>query len=320
MRIKLPWLKKLFRQNRGAALVEYIILVVLVSIASIAVAGDLMSAIKSIFTTSQETLISQDRTGDPNGPSHCYDPANVGAIGQRDWGECAGMLILDNALVRSADPYGTMASDGNYYTFEDSEFNVFTGQVTDLSSVFEDFGDSMDLNYWNVSNVTTMERMLFDAYADNVEIDQWDTSSLENMAWAFGASAGGYWTGSYLEVDPSGWDTSNVTNMEGAFAHQWLFNADLSNWNTSSVKNMSRMFEGTYEFNRDISGWDVSNVENIEGIFNKVTGYPQGSDSFYQNLSSWCLSSAPSSTSIHDGHPTFISHPDWLPTPGASCP
>lgn len=66
--------------------------------------------------------------------SDCLDPANLGTVGNS--GECAGMLIVNRAMLFTAKNDGTYAingADGNVYTFGNSQYNIFTGQVDNLT-------------------------------------------------------------------------------------------------------------------------------------------------------------------------------------------
>ncbi len=62
---------------------------------------------------------------------------------------------------------------------------------------------NQDIGGWDVSNVTTMERMFSGASSFNQDI--------------------------------GGWDVSNVIKINGMFLEAESFNQDLSNWNVSKV-------------------------------------------------------------------------------------
>ncbi|MFT4244428.1 MAG: hypothetical protein ACMXYB_03160 [Candidatus Woesearchaeota archaeon] len=71
----------------------------------------------------------------------CYHPSNVGSIGEG--APCENMLIVDNDLLREVasssvggdESFEILGPDGNTYTFGNSSFNIFTGQVTDMSNL-----------------------------------------------------------------------------------------------------------------------------------------------------------------------------------------
>ena len=68
----------------------------------------------------------------------CYsaDPNTIGASSP-----CAGMLIVDRTMLNTAVSNGTFAitgPDSNSYTFGDSSYNIFTGQITSMYGLFRD--------------------------------------------------------------------------------------------------------------------------------------------------------------------------------------
>ena len=68
----------------------------------------------------------------------CYDPINAGTVGQVGWTGCMGMYIVaDKAELESGRDGGyKFTLEGTDYSFADRDNNIFTGQVTDMSSLF----------------------------------------------------------------------------------------------------------------------------------------------------------------------------------------
>jgi surface protein len=100
---------------------------------------------------------------------------------------CDGMLIVDRAMLDSA------IDDGSYgivherleYTFGDGQYNIFTGQVNNMYSLFENKDFNQDIGYWETSNVTTMGWMFDSASNFNQDISSWDTSNVTEMSGMF---------------------------------------------------------------------------------------------------------------------------------------
>ena len=138
----------------------------------------------------------------------------------------------------------------------DVALTVCTTKVTDMQNMFEDYPYTQDISFWDVSNVTNMNRMFYGAYRYNPDISSWDVSNVMDMSEMFRYSA--------FNKDISSWDVSNVTDMNRMFLRS-RFNQDISSWDVSNVTNMNRMFEET-PFNLDISSWNVENVTNCSGF------------------------------------------------------
>ncbi|MAD43531.1 MAG: hypothetical protein CMH98_00870 [Oceanospirillaceae bacterium] len=177
-------------------------------------------------------------------------------------------------------------SDGILYTFEDSEYNIDTSQVTDMSWLFSGSSGnyySGDINYWDTSNVSNMSGMFYHNPYDWAipTITNWDTSNVTDMSFMF---AGGGDKFNAFNQDISNWDTSNVTNMSSMFYYNESFNQDIGNWDTSNVTDMGWMFGGHSgvgnNFNQDIGDWDTSSVTNMYAMFYET-------DVFNQDIGAW---------------------------------
>merc|ERR1711865_585030 len=81
-----------------------------------------------------------------------------------------------------------------------------------------DFNEN--ISNWNVSNVTTMEKMFSLSKAFNQPIDKWDVSK--------------------------------VTNMSGMFMQLDAFNQPIDKWDVSKVTDMHRMFYSAESFQQTL--------------------------------------------------------------------
>ena len=176
----------------------------------------------------------------PRTNSECYNSANANTVGNASWNGCANMYIVANKakLEQGRDGGHKFTVDGTDYTFANSDNNIFTGQVTDMSSLFrlkETF--NQDIGYWDTSRVTTMKEMFYRVSKFNQDI--------------------GYW------------DTSRVTDMSSMFDGATAFDQDIGNWDTSSVTDMINMFRSATAFNQDLSGWNVSQIASKPSMFDE---------------------------------------------------
>ncbi|WP_330443058.1 BspA family leucine-rich repeat surface protein [Flavobacterium sp. C4GT6] len=152
----------------------------------------------------------------------------------------------------------------------------------------------------DLSQVTSMEGMFHGASNLNsdpefpLNLNNWDVSNVTNMKDLFRESTIG-------ETSLDNWDVSNVTNMEAMFADITNFNGTLNSWDVSSVTNMKQMFYNTQMFNQPLDNWDVSNVTDMSFMFNK-------NDVFNQPLNSWDVSSVTNMEQMFGGIESVSSH------------
>ena len=107
-------------------------------------------------------------------------------------------------------------------------------------------------------------------------IEWWDTSEVTSMNNLFGMQCN-------FNKDISNWDVSNVTTMKHMFVYCQEFNSPLDKWDVSKVKDMNDMFACASAFNQPLGKWNVSNVTDMAGMFFKAS-------SFNQCLNTWNVS------------------------------
>ncbi len=233
----------------------------------------------------------------------CFDSTNVNTVGPVGAAECAGMLIVDrnmllNATFSGADAFITSAGGINHF-FGGANGGVFTGQVTNFNSIFENktaFNADIDswdtsratsmramfrgatnfnqsIDSWDVRNVTTMENMFREATSFNQDLNSWNTSALSTMRIMFHRATS-------FNGAVGNWDVSRVSNFQSVFSGATVFNRDISSWNVSSGTSFKLMFTDARAFNQSLDGWSMANATNLEKMFFRATA-------FNQNLNSW---------------------------------
>ena len=166
------------------------------------------------------------------------------------------------------------------------DFNeqFMTNYTTTMGYIFNNTGFdahtfNINLDKWNVENVTNMNHMFFQTGYNASEwsigdLSNWSVSNVTNMAYMFYSS--GYNSEIWNIGDLSNWDTSKVTTMQFMFskvgynASEWSL-GDISNWDTSNVEYMHGMFSyagyHSKAFNLNLSAWNTSNVTMMNSMF-----------------------------------------------------
>ena len=223
---------------------------------------------------------SDQAISEPASPE-CYKSKNVGTVGNASG--CNGMLIVNGSDLGSVAASHLGGSEdffinhGNEkYTFADSEKNIFTGQVADMSYLFIRTNFNGDIGYWDTSRVEDMEYMFYKAENFNAGIGSWDVSNVERMSDMFREAVS-------FDQDIGQWDVSSVNRMGNMFLDASSFNQDIGQWDVSSVRRMYHMFGDASSFDQDIGSWDVSSVRSMSFMFD-------GASSFDQDIGSWDVS------------------------------
>lgn len=150
--------------------------------------------------------MAESVTCDLSGPTACYDPLAIGLIGESGWTGCEGKLIVDDALLRAAASpaaggdggFSLTGPDGEVYGFANGARTVFTGQVTDMSSLFQGTLFNGDISHWVTGRVNDMSDMFRSASQFNQPIGGWDTGQVAAMSRSFEGAAN-------FNRDLSGW-------------------------------------------------------------------------------------------------------------------
>ena len=211
----------------------------------------------------------------------CDHPYVVGKLGFVE--PCKDMLVVSRVMLDWADPINEgqdfqIVYQGNNYTFGFSDYNIFTGQIIDFSSLFYNESDfNANISYWNTSRAERMDWMFGNAQSFDGDLSSWNTSSLEIISRMFNGA-------SNFNSDLSSWDVSLIQNFNHVFDGASSFNGDISGWDVSNAQSLNHMFARS-SFDGDLSSWDVSSVINFAAMF-------LSNEYFDGNLSSWNTSSA----------------------------
>jgi surface protein len=132
---------------------------------------------------------------------------------------------------------------------------------------------TIDLNTWDTSEVTNMEKLFYEKSDFNEDISNWKTENVTNMNHMF--------FGCHDFNQPIGnWNTQKVTTMVGIFTDCDNFNQPLNTWKTGNMVNMHSLFSGCSIFNQPLDQWNTENVTIMTAVFD-------GCEAFNQPLNSW---------------------------------
>lgn len=140
-------------------------------------------------------------------------------------------------------------------------------QVASGKSLFESsLFKSVDISNWDLSEVTTCERMFHDCEnLERVVLGKQETARLLNTSYMFEDC----WR--LPSIDISGWDLSEVYSCKGMFRCCFrLKDLNLGTQNMQRLSDAIKMFDGCKRLERvALSGWAVADAVNCEFMFSE---------------------------------------------------
>ena len=171
-------------------------------------------------------------------------------------------------------------------------------RVTDMSSLFYNFGDTRfneSINNWNVSEVTNMENMFYNCRNFNQPLYKWNVGKVTNMSHMF-------YNCSQFNQPINSWNVSNVIDIDEIFVNcpieqqnkpQFSVNYDTTTITDDNIYTLVDL----YVFNKvklpidlqnkPIGDWDVSRVTYMRGLFNFNN---TDNNTFNESLNNWDVS------------------------------
>ena len=121
--------------------------------------------------------------------------------------------------------------------------DICTSAITDMGNLFlrakrKNFSG---IEYWDTSNVITMEGMFAECKHFDIPIGCWDVSKVKDMSFMFYGCA--------------------------------TFNQPLNDWDVSSVENTESMFNGARAFNQPLDSWKPANLKNQHCMFHDCESF-----------------------------------------------
>jgi len=240
------------------------------------------SAVRSLAATPVSSTLAQGDNGNVHWTFDTATGAFVlggGDLKSEDFtgADAAGVAFtLKHDWVKSVDVTNELHIIGNAGVGLFQNATQLTGmdkvdvsQATNLDSMFENItvSDGLDLNSWDVRQVTSMAATFRQASLPSLAINQWQTDSVEYLDHAF--------TNIDLpKLDIGNWHVENVKTMEGTFDYtdgrqSVLADLNVSGWITTALTDMNQTFSNSAQLTKlDIAGWNVSQVTDMTDTFN----------------------------------------------------
>ena len=244
-----------------------------------------------------------------NAEKIAFGKAHIRAFGQTE-GRTCGLVaaVAEAASSSSGGGGGGLGRCAGITSSTSKAAGVFTSNADLDTAVAAWISNSAnatttygEINTWDVSGVTDMQKVFLFKTTFNDDIGCWDVSNVTDMSFMF-------YNATAFNQDIGNWDTSNVTNTKYIFGFAQNFNQDIGSWNTSSATYMQVMFSNATNFNQDIGSWDTSSVTDMGYMFENATN-------FNQNISGWCVSAIGSKPTSFDNGSGFAgataNQPQW---------
>ena len=143
--------------------------------------------------------------------------------------------------------------------------------VTSMANTFVDVPLEVNLNNWDVSNVSNFAYMAYASYQKvgfNSQIDQWDISGTVSLNYMF-------------------YDNKN-------------FNQPIGNWDTSNITTMVGALRGVASFDYSLAGWNIENIPSW-GLQGLLLSAGMSTSNYDATLISWAAQTPQNNVSISFG-------------------
>lgn len=266
-------LKRIKKNEKGQGLVEYGLILALVSIVAIGVLGALGGKIEGTFRNVNKSLDTsvvapplEDTAPPLDDASYTWiadatygytstNPAHTGNGYYKYTGSASEVLIPHTIHGHSMTNYHNMFRASPVVKVINTNPNI-----TSMSQMFRESTAVLDLSELNTENVTNMDRMFTSLQAVSIDVSMLNTSKVTSMIGMFASPF-------VKEITFGGFDTSNVVNMSTMFTGLTATTLDLSGFNTSNVETMNGTFSMITTPTLDLSGFDLSKLANYNNIF-----------------------------------------------------
>jgi len=198
------------------------------------------------------TYLPTSKTNVPTSPPTCFTDSSIE--------EAVALYISDPETAD--EKYGKIKSwcisgvtdlSGERYIdgYDDDDYTSY--------HLFASTSFNEDLNSWDLSSVTSLEKTFLDAVQFNGDISDWNLSSLTHFTMCFSNAKA-------FNQNISTWDLSLVENFNLVFFEAEAFNQAISGWDVSVGTLFTRMFASAKSFNQCLE-WSIMNEANTWRMF-----------------------------------------------------
>ena len=146
----------------------------------------------------------------------------------------------------------------------------------------------------NLSNATNVTLMFWKCRLSNADFSNWNVSNITTTDRMFSAG------GANGTINLSNWDVSNVTNMYAMFYDCTnLVPIGVEDWDTQSLLNAQQMFRNTQLFNQSLANWDINQVTNFTNFMNLTSGL--STSNYDATLIAWAAQNPQCNVNINFG-------------------
>lgn len=257
-----------FKNEKGQGMVEYGLILALVSIMAIGSLSILGGKVNGAFEKVNGVIGGDMADVIP-------EDAIVANDSEFEWKTTGGITSTYYRVPGEAQPgYYAYVGTGTDVTIP---HEIKGEPLTSYSNMFYEFNQpSIKVRSYNSKLVST-EGMFQWAEIKSLDLSEFNTLSVSNMSTMFRGM------GELTSLDMSSFNTSKVTSMRAMFQHTGaLPNLDLTHFDTSKVVDMRGMFSGVNMPTLDISSFDTSNVVHMNATYKQSgDGHTIGYQGFF---------------------------------------
>lgn len=304
---------RLLGARKGASLVEYGMIVGLISIASIGAVVGTGEEVETTFCVATNTLNKKlsDIGVTERGTFDCALTADAGSTGSDDEGGAGSGTGDGETGSGEGTPSYTAPHPEIRLVFEGSSATLYAGKSSAYEDdVIVDWGDGtiqpLSAGYSHTYETSGRHTVIIGPGLDSLGNCQSAGTVMTNLVRVDSFGDSGYLTAlpclfygsgviEYAAAIPptvtslqgaffgspavpefiETWDVSNVTDFTSTFQSAQSFDADITGWDTSSAVSFASMFQSTPTFNQTIGNWETPNLENIGSMFRSAGAFTQ---------------------------------------------